>query len=390
MILDGVFPPDPRVENEAISLIEDGHDVHLFCLSYQKKHLKKETINGIKIHRFYCNKLTYKLSALAYTLPFYHLAMLSIIKKFIIDNQIETIHIHDIQISRAVFWGNKKWNKKIVLDLHENRPEIMKFYAHVNTFFGKLLIHPKIWKKQEFKSIKKANEVIVVTNAAKTYYHSKTNKPLKNIHVVPNTIREAFYTNHTINENIVNTYKNQFTVLYLGDTGIRRGTLDLIASISLLIDTIPNIKLVIVGKSKDDQHLLQKVKELKLENHVDLAGWQDVNLFQSYILGAKIGVSPLHRNLHHDTTFANKVFQYLSFGLPVIASDATAQKEVLEQNKCGLIHPEKSPQAIADRILELYNDSNLYTTLSNNALQTIKNRFHWEETVLELLDVYSY
>ena len=32
MILDAVFPPDPRVENEAISLINEGHHVFLFCL----------------------------------------------------------------------------------------------------------------------------------------------------------------------------------------------------------------------------------------------------------------------------------------------------------------------------------------------------------------------
>lgn len=37
MILDKIFPPDPRVENEAISLIENGHEVYLFCLKYNKK-----------------------------------------------------------------------------------------------------------------------------------------------------------------------------------------------------------------------------------------------------------------------------------------------------------------------------------------------------------------
>ena len=34
MILDSVFPPDPRVENEAVSLIKADHEVFLFCLHY--------------------------------------------------------------------------------------------------------------------------------------------------------------------------------------------------------------------------------------------------------------------------------------------------------------------------------------------------------------------
>ncbi|WBX68148.1 hypothetical protein PG910_08500 [Tenacibaculum dicentrarchi] len=39
MILDKTFPPDPRVENEAIELLKQGHQVFLFCLTYgnQKK-----------------------------------------------------------------------------------------------------------------------------------------------------------------------------------------------------------------------------------------------------------------------------------------------------------------------------------------------------------------
>ena len=39
----------------------------------------------------------------------------------------------------------------VTLDLHENRPEIMKFYKHVNSFLGKLLISPKKWKIAEEK-----------------------------------------------------------------------------------------------------------------------------------------------------------------------------------------------------------------------------------------------
>jgi hypothetical protein len=36
MILDAVFPPDPRVENEAVSLIEAGHEVFPFLFALWK------------------------------------------------------------------------------------------------------------------------------------------------------------------------------------------------------------------------------------------------------------------------------------------------------------------------------------------------------------------
>jgi len=82
MILDASFPPDPRVENEAVSLVKNGHEVFLFCLKYNKKQ-EDEIINGILIKRYPSNKLEYKLSALAYTIPIYSFLMKKKIKNFI-------------------------------------------------------------------------------------------------------------------------------------------------------------------------------------------------------------------------------------------------------------------------------------------------------------------
>ena len=70
MILDKTYPPDPRVENEALALMKAGHEVFLFCLTYTYE-LKQEIHKGIQVRRYVINKITYKLSALSYELPFY-------------------------------------------------------------------------------------------------------------------------------------------------------------------------------------------------------------------------------------------------------------------------------------------------------------------------------
>ena len=149
MILDTEYPIDPRVLNESLSLINSGNSVYLFCLSFKKNFIENEIIDGININRFYCSWFTYKMYALAYTLPFYKWIMSRKIKKFIKINKIKFLHIHDIQIASSVFLANSFFKLNTVLDLHENRPEIMKFYKHVNSFVGKLLIFPSLWKKAE-------------------------------------------------------------------------------------------------------------------------------------------------------------------------------------------------------------------------------------------------
>ena len=162
MILDAPYPIDPRVTNEAKALIKSGNKVFLFCLSYTKTFKKNEVVNGINVVRFYCSGITYKLSALAYTFPFYKWIMSRKIKNFIKLYKVDVLHIHDLQIASSVFNANFNFNLNITLDLHENRPEIMKFYKHVNSFLGKLLIYPSKWKNAEEKYCKESNKVVVV------------------------------------------------------------------------------------------------------------------------------------------------------------------------------------------------------------------------------------
>ena len=87
MILDAVFPPDPRVENEAVSLVKAGHEVFLFCLHYGQQK-QSEVINGIEVKRYLSNTLEYKVSALAYTIPLYTFLMKRKIRQFIKENNL--------------------------------------------------------------------------------------------------------------------------------------------------------------------------------------------------------------------------------------------------------------------------------------------------------------
>jgi glycosyltransferase involved in cell wall biosynthesis len=388
MILDATFPPDPRVENEAVSLINAGHQVFLFCLKYADEK-SIENINGIEIRRYKSNKLEYKLSALAYTVPFYTFLMQKKIHKFIKDTEIESLHIHDIRIAQAVFNGNKKFNLPVVLDLHDNMPEVMKLYPHLQKFPGKYIISPKKWKQKEEEFIKKATKVITVSPEFIETLQTRLPSEEEKFILVPNTIRASFFEEYTVDASIIEKYKNKFVILYLGDTHVRRGLQTAISAVDTLKDKIPNIKLVIVGKNTTDVVLIQQVEDLKLHDFVDFEGWQNVALFQSYILSSAVCISPLHRNLQHDVAYANKIFQYMSLGKPLLVSDAIAQKRLIERINSGLVHQEKDVEDFSDKILKLFSDEKLRTELGENGKNFVRNEFSWEQTSKKLLHLYD-
>ena len=372
MILDSTYPDDARVTNECAELLKNKHEIHLFCLCFKKPFVKNEVINQINVHRYHCSKLIYKLSALANDIGLYGVILKNKIKDFVENSEVEVLHIHDIQIAKAAISVSKRFGIKYNIDLHENRPEIMKYYKHVNSFLGKIFISPLRWKKAEENFVKKANKIVVVTENAKEELLSRVKIDQEKIVVYPNTVRDDFYKNKKIDKVLEKQYSKNFVITYVGNTSERRGLLTVIESLKTLRNTIPNIKLLIIGKSSFDNMLKNEIKKHDIEELVDFIGWIKENEIPNYLSISKLGLSPLHRNIHHDTTYANKIFQYISFGCPVVSSDVIAQSELVKKYNIGVVFEDRNVIDLTKKIIQLYNEKDLFEKFRANCIESIK------------------
>ncbi len=388
MILDASFPPDPRVENEAVTLVNAGHKVFLFCVGYTKPY-QEENYAGITVCRYSSTTLIYKLSALAYTFPFYRWCMAPKIHHFIKKNEVEALHIHDMRIAETVYHVNRTYGLPVVLDLHDNQPEILKLYPHTQKFPGKYLISFKKWKQKEEECIARATAVLTVSPEFVADIQERTGISSAKIKLVPNTIRASFYTNALLDQSILDRYSSHFVLLYLGDTNLRRGLMTAIESLPKLVEHIPTIKLVIVGTNTTDPILKERVASLGISALVDFEGWQEVALFPSYIQASSVCISPLHRNKQHDVAYANKLFQYMSFEKPLLVSNAKAQADLVTKVGAGLVHQEQDAEDFAKQIRVLYNDTTLREDMGAKGAHFVKQEFSWEQTAHELLTLYS-
>ncbi len=388
MLLDQDFPPDSRVENEAYSLIAAGFEVFLFSLAFKKKPLA-ESWNGIEVRRYPCGKLLYKMSALAYDFPYYHRKVAGMIGHFIAENQIDALHVHDMVLARAAFAVNKDFQLPLTLDLHENRPVIMQFYPHLKKFPGKWLIRTSRWEQAQNELLREADKVVLVTEEARAEaVRSAGIRPDKVI-VVPNTIHPEIFLKYPIDQGLLQRFEGKFNMVYVGDTGLRRGTSDLVSALPVILKEVPNAHLIIVGKSSQDVHLLKLADALQVRDHISFEGWQDVSLFPSYIQAADVCLSPIHRNLHHDTTFANKLFQYMAMGKPLLVSDCPPQVRVVEEAGCGLVHKGGDAKDLARQVVVLAKDRAGAKLMGKNGREAVFSKYNWNITSRELISYYK-
>ncbi|RED96629.1 glycosyltransferase family 4 protein [Marinoscillum furvescens] len=383
MILDMPFPHDARVEREALALVEEGHDVFLWAFS-AGGYPEKFDWKGIQVTTFKPSIWDIKFSALANDWPLYHFLMRKHLLKFLKVVKPDVTHVHDIVIANAVF--KLKANAgKIVLDLHENRPEIMKHYPHLHRFPGNILISPNRWKRVERDLVAGADAVVVVTQEAKEEY-SEWNR---RVYTVPNTLSMSMVDDISIDEAIVERFKNCFGVVYIGDLGRRRGIMDALKAINELKREVPEIRLVLVGDSSQMGDYQEYIEANSLHEYVSLEGFQPYAKLFSYIKACQVGISPLHRNAHHDTTFANKIFQYMSMGVPQVVSDCPAQARVVMESNAGLVHRAEDYHDLAKKLLNLYKNSDEAKAMGENGERAIRDEWEWGKQQKDLLRLYT-
>jgi len=129
------------------------------------------------------------------------------------------------------------------------------------------------------------------------------------------------------------------------------------------------------------------VDEYVLEN-VELTGYVPFQKAASYIMASSAGLCPFLRNIHHDTTYANKMYQYMAFGKAIIASDCTSQMNVINKEQCGLIFTAGDSAELAEKVLSLKDDK-LLERFGKNSKDAVMSRYNTKIGNQALLMLYK-
>jgi len=85
----------------------------------------------------------------------------------------------------------------------------------------------------------------------------------------------------------------------------------------------------------------------------------------------------------------NKLYEYMSAGLPVIASDFPIWRTFFSRYQCGLLVEPMSSEALSSAFQVLVNDLEYAYQLGQNGFKAIKNELNWESEAKKLLIFFS-
>ncbi len=390
MVLDLPFPPDMRVENEALSLVAAGHEVFLLSFSFDLKQAESENYKGIRVERvFIVQKWKKRGRALINTiLDWYSGFMSRKIRQFVRKNSIEILHAHDLYMLKAVFRANRFTRLPVVADLHENYVEALKSYTFANRFPGNILISIKRWAKSEIRWTQQTDQIITVIEEAVPRYISLGLSGQK-ITVVPNYVNLDEFTDPEDLSSIPDHLKKGFPVLYIGSFDIHRGLESMVGAVPKIIRHIPDFKLILVGDGPNKSSLQKMAAELGVTDYIFFEGFQPPSVLPVYIKSAKIGLIPHLKNVHTDHTIPHKLFHYMLFELPVLASDCNPLQRIVEATGAGLIFRHAEADHISERIIELYKDPEMRVQMGKSGREAVLAKYNWQLAGEKLIQLYQ-
>lgn len=384
------FPPDIRVEKEARALRDAGYSIFILCASKGQLPLEDDW-EGCKVIRMPpIPGIFRKINWLFRSTTFHDLQLGRNLPAVIQKNSIELLHVHDLLMLGTALSGAKKWQLPVIADLHENYPAALRYYStgrSIADLIKWVLYKPSRWQAYEKRSALIADHILVVVDEAKKRLISE-GIPGDKVTVIENTEDIDYFLSIPLDNELIEHYKGDFVLSYIGGFGGRHRGLDtVIEAMPQILEHVPNARLLLVGDGTIKPVLQQMVAKRSLENKVSFISWQPFEKVPSYITLSDVCLVPHHSNPHTEATSPHKLFQYMLLRKPVVVSSCKPLKRVVEETGSGLVFQAGDANSLAQTIIQL-QDPLLRHSLGEAGRQAVIDKYNWRNTSQKLIQVY--
>lgn len=302
-------------------------------------------------------------------------------------NDYSLVHVHDINAFNAVYSICKRRNIPVILNVHGHlynggtaTRKIKK-----DSWLSRFLF------RQEKKAYERAEKIIVVSKHSYETIKNITNEA--KLYLIKNFVDTTKYYQFSEEERkeLRKSYEikeEDFVLIFAGRLQEVKGLIYILKGITLIHKKL-SLKLLIAGDGPEKNKLSEYVKRNSLEDVILFQGEVDekellrlYNISDSYILASVSDEGSIE-----GTPMA--VLEAMACGLPIITTAAGGIKDIITNEKNGLIIDERNENSIAEKIESLYNDVELRKRVSVNSLSMVKNEYRIEEVIKKIFKIYD-
>jgi glycosyltransferase involved in cell wall biosynthesis len=293
---------------------------------------------------------------------------------YLLFHKFDLIVANDLDTLLPNYLVSKLKHLPLVYDSHE-------YFTGVPELNNKP-VRKWFWKTIERSVFPHLKYVMTVTNSVADQYEKEYRiKPL----VIRNCSRISSGIAPYSRQELGLPANHLLLIFQGGGINIDKGGEELIESLGMT----ENVALLVIGSGDVVQVLRDKAEVLNLADKIKFipkVPWEEL---MRYTRSADAGMSlEKDTNLNYRFSLPNKLFDYISAGIPVITGSLPEIRKVVEENDCGIIIPDITPREISRAIIKLRDDPDLRNKLKMNSINASKS-LNWENESRKVNEFYK-
>ncbi len=369
MLLSNPFKPDPRVYNEAKSLVEEGYNVIILAWDREGKYPLIENVGGITVYRVKCKGDYGKPKIFLKGILCFYIKSLQKIKEI----EFNVVHAHDFDTLPLAIIISKKRKSKLVYDIHDDYASMISEVVPqiVSSFID--ILHKIL--------VKFADYIILANRALGEILGVKGT-------VVMNCADVDRY-NEISQEDVLNLRKRlripekAFVIVYIG---ILRNY-NFLKSLIDVAKNIDNCYLIVGGDGPCKEKILNYIKSCERVKYV---GWVKAQMIPYYtkLADAIVVLNNPYKRYDRISTPV-KMFEAMAAGIPVIVSKGGEAEKIVQKEKCGVAVDYYYLDDLSKIIKILMADNNLKEKLGLNGKKAAERYYNLRKQLENLKKIYK-
>jgi glycosyltransferase involved in cell wall biosynthesis len=167
--------------------------------------------------------------------------------------------------------------------------------------------------------------------------------------------------------------KNYNQLLYVGRLSNEKGIILLINAFALVVTKFPHLKLFIIGNGKEKNNIITIIKNLNLDNNIQIISNVKHHELYKYYKECSLVVIP---SIWIENCPMVALESIMS-GRAIVASNAGGLKDLIEENKTGMLFERDNLYDLSQKLIKLYTNEYLLNKfhLNTKKIRTSYNSF---------------
>jgi glycosyltransferase involved in cell wall biosynthesis len=302
-----------------------------------------------------------------------------IIKKIIVQNKIDIILLYGA-ITNGI---------QTIQVAQELKIPIVYRLLDISHGLVKIPFIKNLAKKYEQKVLSNSNRVLATTPDLSRYAieMGSKNEHVESFHLGINTIDFKPIPKDTHLAKSLGISSTDDVVVFIGTIYPFSGLLELVLNFKKLKKNNQNIKIIIIGGGPSYDKLQKLVIKNNLGSEIILTNFKPQKELPNYISLADICINPFEINYITDRILPTKILEYFACGKPVLSTPLAGTKELLPDEKFGILY--STSENFLKTLLELLLKKEKLKQLGIQASNYAEKNHDWKVLSDEIIEKFN-